>query len=300
MRRRVLTIITSLALAASACGGGSDEPEATQAPAAPQTPVPAPTTTSPPPTTTAAPAPTTAAPPATTTTTAVPLPDGQELLMMTNEAMAQMPEFLGTGRGVVKEAIDAPDSAALVTQLAVGGGPAGGDFWQLTLVNFNTPSLQDSFLVQQRTVDGVDYDQDPETGAWEIDTVTDPDPVEDVFAGRLELSDIIVQTGPGGYTLIGSYPADDNVDTVVLEVLADSGLLLSVTVFSHAPRREFAGLVPLDGDDLIVNQQIDVTTYAVEIAPHRRTAAGYTHGSDPQPRRPLQNPDTDRLGAVPA
>ena len=126
MRRRVLTIITSLALAASACGGGSDEPEATQALAAPQTPVPAPTTTSPPPTTTAAPAPTTAAPPATTTTTAVPLPDGQELLMMTNEAMAQMPEFLGTGRGVVKEAIDAPDSAALVTQLAVGGGPAGG------------------------------------------------------------------------------------------------------------------------------------------------------------------------------
>lgn len=287
--RPLMAAVTCLVLVATACGGGSEEPAApTTAPPPPTTATP--TTTAPPTTTTTTVAPTTT--PATTTgpattTTAAPLPDGDELLAALNRAMAQMPEFLATGRGFIKETADTPNDEAFVTQTAVGGGVAGGDFWQLSLLGFATPGLEQTFFAQERTVAGIDYEQDPVTGVWEIDESTDPDPVEDAFAGSLDLVAVTVAEGPSGFLVTGGYPADPTVESVTVEIDGSDDRLASITVRSTIPRSELQGLVPLEGDDLVATQLVDVTTYELDVAAVAAPPVGRATAIVPGPQAPF-------------
>ena len=288
MRRRLSITLVVFGLFAGACGGTSDEPEATTA-APPPAPV---TTLSPIATTTLATttaAVTTTRPPPTTTE-APPLPAPGEILAALNTAMARMPEFLGTGQGFVKVDIDTPDADALVRQLAVGGGPAGGDFWQLTLLEINTPALSQSFFVQDRTVDGIDYDQDPITGLWTVDQDPEPDPVDDAFAGRLSLSGMALEVSADGYVLTGAYPDDPTVQLVTIEIDGATerrSLLRSISVRSRVPRSGFEGLITADGDDLYLTQRIDVTTYGLEIGDIAAPPTGIATQLVPDPEAPF-------------
>jgi hypothetical protein len=265
IHRSVAPVVACLALVAAACGGSSGDPAAsTQAPppatsATPKTPAP------PPPTTTAAPTLATTLVPVPTTTTASPLPDGRELLAAMNAAMAEMPTFLGSGRGFVKEAPDTLDADAYVEQFFFGGGIAGGDFWGITLAAFNTPGLTQSFVSGSRTVAGVDYSQDL-SGMWEVDDDGAPDPIEDAVDGRLEMADVTVTKSPFGYVLTGTYPTDPDVVEVVVEINANTSRLHSLSFHSRLARSEFEGLIPADGGDLFLTQRADVTAYDVDIA----------------------------------
>jgi hypothetical protein len=203
-----------------------------------------------------------------------------------NTAMAQMPEFLGTGLGTVKESEDDPDADAVLTQFAVGGGPAGGDFWQLTMLEFNVPSLEQSYFTQDRVVDGVAYSQDVDTGVWEIVEDADPNPVEEAFAGRLDLADIVVERTSTGWTLTGTYPADPTVDLVSVDLDGVNGRLLRVAMQSRLPRSEFAGLVG-SGPDLVLAQRVDVTTYALDVGPITAPPVGTATVLIPDPEAPF-------------
>lgn len=262
MRGRLVTLVVSVLVVGAACSGGSDEPQAPAATTAAPTPAP---TTAPPATTTTAPPPsTTEAPPEpTTTTTSPPLPDGAELLAAMNSAMMQHPVFIGAGQGYITEGADSPTSEALISQLAVGGGPAGLDFWQLTVLDIDTPALQQTVYVQTRVVDGVTYSQNPSSGVWEIDETTDPDPVDDAFSGSLDLADVSVSRSGAGYTVTGTYAPDPMIDSVSVTVDPGSGRLRTIELLSRVPRSEFEGIVAADGDDLFFTSRIDVTAYDV-------------------------------------
>ena len=285
MRTRLSTTLVVFGLFVGACGGTSDEPAATTAappPAPPTTRLPIATTVSP--TTTVAVTTTQAPPP--TTTEAPPLPAPAEILAALNTAMARMPEFLGTGQGFVKVDIDTPDDDALVRQLAVGGGPPGGDFWQLTLLEINTPTLSQSFFVQDRTVDGIDYDQDPTTGVWTVAEDPEPDPVYDAFAGQLSLSGMALDVSGDGYVLTGAYPDDPTVRLVTIEVDGSTSLLRSISVRSRVSRSGVEGLIT-DGDDLYLTQRIDVTTYGLDIGDIAAPPTGIATRLVPDPEAPF-------------
>lgn len=288
---RPTKLLLLLIVLLAACGGGSDEPQPAPSPtAAPTTDAPAdpPATTAAPTTTTNVPAPaaTTTVAPAPTTT--IPsLPGGDELLTALNKAMAASPEYLATGQGYVKESANTPNDQAYVTQLSVGGGPAGGDLWRIAILEISSPAIQESFFVQARTVNGTDYEQDPTSGLWEIDNDTDSDPIEDAFAGTLELTDIIVGTSGSGYTLTGTYPHDPVVETVVLTMNAETGLLRSVQVISRRDRGELQSLGLPAGGDLYVTSRVDVTTYTADVADIAAPPVGTATKLIPDPEGPF-------------
>ena len=171
--------------------------------------------------------------------------------------------------------------------MAVGGGLAGGDFWQLTLLEINTPALSQSFFAQDRTVDGIEYEQDPITGVWAVDEGQGPDPVEDAFAGRLSLSGMAMEVTDRGYTLTGAYPDDPTVALVTLEIDGLTARLHSISIRSRVPRSDFEGLIAVEGDDLFVTQRIDVTTYSLDVAEIAAPPTGVATRLVPDPEAEL-------------
>ena len=257
-----------LALVAAACGGGSEEPTVTTGtPAASTTAAPA-TTPAPPPPTTSAPAPTTAAPPAPTTAAPPPPtnppPDADELLAALNDAMARSGSVLAGGLVLLSESAGFSNPFAMGT--VAGGRSADGESWLLSSLSFDTPGFTGEIAGESRTVDGVSYDQDPQTGMWSVEPDDEPDPFDAAFDGELELSGLSVEFAEDGYILRGEFTKTDTVYTIDVAVDAFDNRLIAMRAVWREPREDVADLIGADGDDVYVSQTIDVERYDAPVA----------------------------------
>ena len=169
--------------------------------------------------------------------------------------MAARPDFLATAIGHIKESADTPDAEAYISQQIIGGRVAGGDGWQLITVDLSTPGLDQSFTGQRRTVAGVEYEQDPATGIWDVDADSGPNPVDDALAGRLTLSRLSIERTANGFALTGTYPADPAVQRVRVEVDGATNRLRAVGIVAEEPRATLEGLIEQDGGPLHSTQR---------------------------------------------
>ena len=181
--------------------------------------------------------------------------------------MAARPDFLATAIGHIKESADTPDAEAYISQQIIGGGVAGGGGWQLITVDLSTPGLDQSFTGQRRTVAGVEYEQDPATGIWDVDADSGPNPVDDALAGRLTLSRLSIERTANGFALTGTYPADPAVQRVRVEVDGATNRLRAVGIVAEEPRATLEGLIEQDGGPLHSTQRFDVASYDFDVAP---------------------------------
>lgn len=246
-----------LALAVVVAGCSSQSTSDTKAP----TTTAAPTTTDAPATTT------TVAPTTTVTSTTEPslTDDPEALLDAINTAMIDQTSFLGRGQAEITDAGDPSES--YVTVDLIGGRSAPDSSWIITTMFIDSGPLTGTLQFEKRKVDGVDYDQDPVNGGWEIDDESSPNPVADILNGELILTDVTAQETTNGFTIAGTYPADPDVELVTIDVDGSDLTLQRIATMTRSSRGDLLPLVPEGDTDVIVATVWEFGNYGMDLAP---------------------------------
>ncbi|MFV2000859.1 MAG: hypothetical protein ACC654_10900 [Acidimicrobiia bacterium] len=248
---RGMILAVATALLAAACTSGSSDtttPESTTTTAAPTTTTQAPPTTQ-----------------ATTTTEPSAAADPETLLADVNAAMASQESFLGQGTLTMTDATD--EAIEHVRAALRGGQPSPDNSWIVSIMDVTGGELAGSLQWEIREVDGVQYEQSPIGGGWEIDDDVSKNPVRDTLNGDLALADLTAEDLEDGYIITGTYPKDETIEFVSIEVGVDDLLVRSLTSVARQDRSEFAGLVPEGDADIISIVQWEFGDYGIELAP---------------------------------
>jgi len=202
---------------------------------------------------------------ATTATEPSATANPDALLAAVNAAMAAQESFLGEGTLTM---MDADDEAAVHVNAALRGGQSSADnSWIVSIMDIKSGTLAGSLQWEIREVDGVQHEQNPVDGEWEIDEDESTNPVEDLLHGKLTLADTTAENLQDGYLMItGTYPKDETIEFVSIEVGADDLLVLSLTSVARDIRTEFTGLVPPGNADIISITMWNFGDYGIEIA----------------------------------
>ncbi|GMR02919.1 MAG: hypothetical protein BMS9Abin20_1273 [Acidimicrobiia bacterium] len=201
---------------------------------------------------------------ATTTTEASAAADPEALLEAVNAAMASEGSFLGEG---TLKMMDADDEATVNVNAELRGGESSADSsWILSIMDIASGAFAGSLQWEIREVDGVQFEQNPVSGEWEIDEDRSDNPVEDILHGRLTLADTSAEDLPDGFLITGTYPKDETIEFVSIEVGADDLLVRSLTSVARDVRSEFAALVPRGTADIISITMWYFGDYGIDIA----------------------------------
>jgi hypothetical protein len=178
--------------------------------------------------------------------------------------MAKGPSFLIETEAHVK------DSAAAAKDLFVGRASGGqsslGNAWLSGRIDVTNAALSAVISADARAVDGVDYEQHPLTGLWEIDKDDEYNAVDAALSGELQLDDLTADEALGGYVLRGRVPADPTVESVELLVDATDLVITQIEETSAPPRSQYGGLVPAEGGALYTFVRVTLRDYGADVA----------------------------------
>lgn len=228
-------------------------------------------------TTTSSIAPSTTAAPTTTSTTTTTLPitaDPEKLLTAVNETMAAQTTFLVAGTIDLDEVLE--DSAETFSNSSFRGGQdAAGNHWIDAHIAFAAENFEKSFDIESREVDGVTYDQEADSGDWEVEEPTSEfRAIDAALDGEIVLADTTAEESESGYRITGTVPADPSVEIVILDVRASDLALQRITVRTEEPRDEFDGLIGA-GDTTVFQTEVwEISDYGADVA----TVAAPTEG----------------------
>jgi hypothetical protein len=260
-RSTFAVMLVAVALLAASCT--SSEPVETTTTAQVVT-----TTTTPPPTTTS----TTVAP--TTTSTLPNADDPDALLSAVNEVMAAQPSFLVAGEvGLFENFGDSEETFGLT--FFRGGQDAERNHWIDAEISFGAALFEGTFEAESRDVNGVEFEQDLQSGDWEIE---EPDGefglLDTVFAGELVMADITAFEVDGSYELRGTVPADPTVETVVMQVRTSDLALESVRIRTLESRDDFVALIGEGDTPVYTNERWTLSDYGIDVALVQAPTAG--------------------------
>lgn len=248
-------MVVAVALLVASCT--SSEPAETTA----TTQAVATTTTVPPATTT-----TTVAQTTTSTTTLPGTDDADALLAAVNEVMAAQTSFLVTGVVEVGENFGDSEERFGTTFLR-GGQDADRNHWIDAEILFGAALFEGRFETESRDVDGVEHEQDPQSGEWEID---EPDGefsiIDTVFGGELVLADATAFEVDRSYELSGTVPADPNIENITLRARTSDLALESVRIRTMESRDDFAAFIGEGDAPVFTNELWILSDYGIDVA----------------------------------
>ena len=256
-RSIVVGMLATIALLVASCT--SSEPAETTT----TTQAVATTTTLPPSTTSTTVAPTTTS----TTTTTLPGPhDPDALLAAVNEVMAAQRSFLLASEvGVAENFGDSEETFA--TTFLRGGQDAERNHWLDAEINFGAALFEGTFEAESRQVNGVEYEQDLQSGDWEIE---EPDGefeiLDAVFGGDLVLANTTALEVDGSYELSGTVPADPTIEILTLEVRISDLALESVRIRTMESREGFEGIIGEGDAPVYTNERWTLSDYGIDVA----------------------------------
>ncbi len=180
--------------------------------------------------------------------------------------MAAQRSFLLVGEvGVAENFVDTEETFA--TTFLRGGQDPERNHWIDAEIRFGGALFQGTFEGESRDVNGVEYEQDLQSGDWEID---EPDGefeiLDAVLGGDLVMADTVAVEADGSYELSGTVPADPNIESLILQVRISDLAIESVRIRTMESRDDFVSIIG-EGDAPVFKSEVwTLSDYGIDMA----------------------------------